>query len=159
MGEPGRGVEITYWRAVWQAAVDGRPDSIRALYPGASVDHYPFEAAPLDDDPAAREEMATRYAPARAVGNRMAGSRRRPVEDLVAEGPGTLSPATEQDSTGSGARTATGWAVMLERDLPDALAASKRAQVAFAVWDGARGEVGARKMRSVWVPIVMEAKR
>jgi hypothetical protein len=48
---------------------------------------------------------------------------------------------------------------MLERDLPDALAASKRAQVAFAVWDGARGEVGARKMRSVWVPIVMEAKR
>lgn len=158
MGEPGRPVEVTYWRAVWQASVDGRPDSIEALYPGASIDHYPFEAAPLEKNPAAQQAMAKRYAPARAAGNEMAGSRQRAVEDLVAEGPGTLSPAAKQESTGSGARTATGWSVMLVRALPAALGASKRSQVAFAVWDGARGEVGARKMRSVWVPIAMEGK-
>jgi hypothetical protein len=159
MGEPGRRVEITYWRAVWQAAVDGRPDSIQALYPGASVDHYPFEAPPLQNQPAARQDMEKRYAPARALGNEMAGPRQRPVEDLVAEGPGTLSPAARQESSGNGARTATGWAVMLARPLPPTLLAGKRTQVAFAVWDGARGEVGARKMRSVWVPIATEAKR
>jgi hypothetical protein len=159
MGEPGRQVEITYWRAAWQASVDGRPDSIRALYPGASVDHYPFEAAPLQKDPAAQQEMAKRYAPARAAGNELAGPRQRAVEDLIAQGPGTLTPAPTQESTGTGKRTATGWAVVLERRLSAELAAGKRSQVAFAVWDGARGEVGARKMRSGWVPIAAEGKR
>jgi len=158
MGEPGRQVEVTYWRAAWQAMVDGRADSIRALYPGASIDHYPFEAAPLEHDPQAQQEMMQRYAPARAAGNEMAGLRQRPVEDLIAEGPGTLSPAAKQESSGSGTRTATGWAVMLVRPLPPALSRGTRTQVAFAVWDGARGEVGARKMRSVWVPITTEAK-
>jgi hypothetical protein len=158
MGEPGRPVEVTYWRASWQAVVDGRPDTVRALYPGASVDHYPFEAPPLKDDPAAGQAMAKRYAPAVAAGNEMAERRTRPVEDLVAEGPGTLSPAPRQESTGSGKRTPNGWAVMLVRPLPESLAVGKRSQVAFAVWDGARGEVGARKMRSVWVPIAVEKK-
>jgi hypothetical protein len=158
MGEPGKAVEVTYWRADWQARVDGRPESIHALYPGASVDHYPFEAAPLEKDPAARQAMAKRYAPARAAGNEMAAVRERPVEDLIAEGPGTLSPAPKQESTGSGTRTPAGWAVVLARPLPAGLAAGKRSQVAFAVWDGARGEVGARKMRSVWVSIAMEGK-
>jgi hypothetical protein len=51
--------------------------------------------------------MAARYAPARAVGNEMAGPRERPVEDLIAEGPGTLSPAASQNSTGAACATAT----------------------------------------------------
>jgi hypothetical protein len=158
MGEPGRRVEITYWRAAWQALVDGRPDPIRALYPGATVDHYPFDAAPLADNPTAQQEMAKRYAPALAAGNDMAVPRQRPVEDLIAEGPGTLSPAAKQESAGSGTRTASGWAVVLVRPLPAPLAAGKRSQVAFAVWDGAHQEVGARKMRSAWVPIAVEAQ-
>jgi Ethylbenzene dehydrogenase len=156
MGEAGRRVEITYWRAAWQAIVDGRPDSIRALYPGASIDHYPFEAPSLAADSPAQRAMAKRYAPARAAGNDMAGPHQRSVQDLVAEGPGTLSPAPQQASSGSGTRTATGWAVMLVRPLPAGLAPGKRSQVAFAVWDGARGEVGARKMRSVWIPVTTE---
>lgn len=156
MGEPGRQVEVTYWRAVWQAAVDGRPDTIRALYPDASVDHYPFEAPALEKGSPAQREMERRYAPARAVGNDMAGPRQRPVEDLIAEGPGTLSPAAKQDSSGKGVRTARGWTVMLVRSLPAGFVPGKRSQVAFAVWDGARDEVGARKMRSVWVTIALK---
>ena len=158
MGEAGKRVEITYWRAAWQAMVDGRPDTVAALYPGASIDHYPFEAAPLQTDPAAQQEMAKRYAPARAAGNEMAGPRDRSVEDLIADGPGSLTRAENQRSTGSGKRTATGWAAMLVRVLPEAMAAGNRSQVAFAIWDGSRGEVGARKMRSAWVPIAVEGK-
>src|SRR5512143_3638171 len=37
MGEPQRPVEITYWRAFWQSTVDGREDSIKALFPNATV--------------------------------------------------------------------------------------------------------------------------
>jgi hypothetical protein len=157
MGEAGRAVEITYWRASWQASVDGRPDTIAALYPGASVDHYPFEAPPLDNNPAAQQAMALRYAPARAAGNDVAGPRQRAVEDLVAEGPGSLAPAKAQTSTGSGVRTPRGWAVVLARPLPASLSPGngQRSQVAFAVWDGAHDEVGARKMRSAWVPLAL----
>jgi len=93
MGEKGRPVEMTFWTAAWQATVDGRGDSIRDLYPNAAVDHYPFQAPALEKDPAGQREMAVRYAPALALGNRMAGPRDQPVQDLIAEGPGTVHPA------------------------------------------------------------------
>jgi DMSO reductase family type II enzyme heme b subunit len=159
MGEAGRGVEITYWRAAWQATVDGRGDTIRDLYPTATVDHYPFEAASLAAGSQAQREMQLRYSPARAVGNSMAGPRERPVEDLLAEGPGSLRPEPPTGSNGRGRRTRDGWSVVISRRLPAGLRPGARAQVAFAVWEGGRQEVGARKMRSGWIPLLLEAGR
>jgi hypothetical protein len=159
MGETGRPVEITYWRAAWQAMVDGREDTIKALEPGAAIDHYPFEAAPLEPGSPEQVAMATRYAPARALENPMAGPRDQPVEDLIAEGPGTLRPAAETRSTGRGARGPNGWTVALARPLPAGLGPGTRSQVAVAVWEGGHGEAGARKMRSVWIPITVEGKK
>lgn len=159
MGEAGRVVEISYWRAAWQAVVDGRPDNIQAVHPRASVDHYPFDAPPLPKGGDAQREMAARYAPARALGNHMAGPRERPVEDLIAEGPSTLSPAPKAVSDGRGRRTKTGWAVVITRPLPAGLAPGARTQVAFAVWEGAQQEAGSRKMRSGWVPLLLEAAK
>jgi DMSO reductase family type II enzyme heme b subunit len=156
MGEAGRPVEITHWRASWQAVVDGRPDSIAAIHPGAAVDHYPFEAPSLAEGSPEQAAMARRYAPARALGNRMAGPREKAVEDLVGEGPSTLRPAATTVSEGRGARDGGGWAVVLSRPLPEGLAPGGRTPVAFAVWDGRRGEVGARKMRTGWVPLLVE---
>ena len=156
MGEAQRPVEITYWRAFWQSMVDGREDSIKALFPNATVDHYPFEAASLQPGSEAQKEMAQRYAPARALGNDMAGPRKQPVQDLVAEGPGTIRPAPESRSVGRGTRAAQGWSVVLSRPLPKGLDPGSRTQVAFAVWQGEHQEVGARKMRSVWVPLLLQ---
>ena len=48
MGEKGKPVEITFWRASWQAAMEGRGDTIKDIYPGANVDHYPFQAPSLE---------------------------------------------------------------------------------------------------------------
>jgi len=156
MGEGGNGVEITYWRAFWQSSVDGREDTIKALYPGAAVDHYPFDAPPLEKGSEAQREAEKRYAPSRALGNPMAGPRDRPVQDLIAEGPGTIRPAAETKSDGRGVRTADGWAVVLQRPLPNGLTLGGRSQVAFAVWEGGHEEAGSRKMRSVWVPLALE---
>jgi DMSO reductase family type II enzyme heme b subunit len=156
MGETQRPVEITYWRAFWQSMVDGREDTIKALFPNATVDHYPFEAASLQPGSEAQREMALRYAPARELGNDMAGPRKQPVQDLVAEGPGTIRPAPETRSVGRGKHTDQGWAVVLVRPLPNGLDLGSRTQVAFAVWQGAHQEVGARKMRSVWVPLLLQ---
>jgi len=155
MGQPDKGVDITYWRSDWQASVDGRDDSIQALYPNATVDHYPFLAPSLEPGSDAQQQMARRYAPADAVGNRRGGRRQLAVEDLVAEGPGTLSPAAATTSVGRGVRTRTGWAVVITRKLPDGLSLRSRTQVAFAVWEGSAEEAGSRKMRSGWVGLSM----
>jgi DMSO reductase family type II enzyme heme b subunit len=159
MGEPGRPVEVTYWRAFWQAMVDGRPDTVAAIHPGASIDHYPFDAASLQPGSPEQQAMAKRYAPARALGNDMAGARTKPVEDLVGEGPSTLRPARETRSDGRGVRAGQGWTVVLARPLPKGVAPEARTQVAFAVWDGEHQEVGARKMRTGWIPLLVEGPR
>ena len=155
MGEPGRTVEIAYWNASRQALVDGRGQSIKDLYPNASVDHYPFEAKPLEKSPTSQQAMTTRYAPASAVGNPVAGSPVTPVQDLIAEGPGTLTSAPATTSRGKGSRTADGWAVVIVRTTPIAVT-SGRTNIAFAVWDGSHEESGARKMRTGWIPATFQ---
>lgn len=153
MGQAGRAVDIAFWRADWQASVDGRPDSLTSLYPNAYVNGYPFEAKPLAPGSPEQKEAATRYAPAQALGNRRVGPRAQPVEDMVAEGPGTIAPGDSMKSRGKGVRTATGWSVVIARPMPAGLAPNVRTNIAFAIWDGAAREVGARKMRTIWVPL------
>lgn len=156
MGGPGARVEIAYWNAGWQASVDGRGDRIQDVYPNASVDHYPFESAALTKDSPEQKEMAARYSPARALGNPVSGPHSAPVQDLLAEGPGTITPADQTTSRGKGERTKQGWAVVITRKLPAGLSAETRNQIAFAVWQGDRQEVGPRKMRTAWVPLAMQ---
>jgi hypothetical protein len=154
MGELGRAVEVTYWNAAWQATVDGgdAPKDLRLT----AVDHYPFEAKTLAKDPVAQSEMKARYAPAQALGNMMAGPRNSPVEDLIAEGPGTLRRAAELKSSGHGERTPSGWSVVISRPLPTGLSANAPTQVAFAVWRGDQQEVGAKKMRTGWITLAVK---
>lgn len=156
MGEVGKTVEISYWRADWQATVDGRADDIKALYPNATVDHYASESKSLENDPQAQAEVAARFAPARSLGNRRSGPRAQPVEDMIAEGPGTLSPAPNSVSKGKGVRTANGWAVVITRPMPAGFSNAAPSQIAFAIWEGAHTEVGARKMRTGWVPLILK---
>lgn len=157
MGEANRPVEVTFWRADWQAWANGRGDSIQDLYPNASVDHYPFRAAPLAGS-AGQQEMAKRYMPAQALGNRREGSRESAVEDLVADGPGTLRPEQGLGSHGKGIRTEDGWQVVVHRRLPAGLAPGTRTQVAFAVWEGSQGEAGSRKMRTGWISLLRQGE-
>jgi hypothetical protein len=155
MGEIGKPVEITYWSAVFQAMVDGRKDETQALYPHATVDHYPYQAAPLKPGSPPQQEMEKRYSPARALDNPMAGPRSVPIQDLLAEGPGTIRSAETTVSSGSGKYSEHSWTVILRRPLPSGAQAGGRVQVAFAVWDGSRQEVGARKMRTAWIPLAL----
>jgi DMSO reductase family type II enzyme heme b subunit len=159
MGQAGNGVAITFWRADWQATVNGRGDSIRDLYPNALIDHYPFEAPSLEKGSPAQQKLATQYAPAEGAGNRRGGTRTTAVEDLIAEGPGTLSPAPSTTSRGRGVRTPTGWSVVITRPLPAGLTPKSPSQIAFAVWEGSRQEAGARKMRTGWIPISIRGGR
>lgn len=158
MGQPGKPVQVTYWRADWQASVDGRGDTIRDLYPNAAIDHYPFQAKPLEANPQAQKEMEKRYAPARALGNARSGPRAAPVEQLAAEGPGTLAPAPSQGENGKGVYGQGAWRVVIRRKAPQGWGPGERTAVAFAVWQGSRQEAGARKMRTGWIGLLWRAR-
>jgi DMSO reductase family type II enzyme heme b subunit len=159
MGESGGAVQIAYWRADWQAWVNGRADDIKSIYPNAEVTHYPFNAQSLAKGSPEQKETSKRYAPAEAVGNRRQGARESAVESLLAEGPGTLSPNPALAVKGTGVYTEKGWAVMMVRPLPEGLAPKARTAVAFAVWEGSNQEAGARKMRSGWTPLALQEKK
>lgn len=159
MGDAAKAVDVTYWRADWQATLDGRGDTIRDLHSNASIDHYPFKAQSLEEGSSAQREMEARYAPARALGNARSGPRKTPVEDLTATGPGTLTPAAVTGSDGKGVRGKSGWSVVITRRWPADVKDGERTTVAFAVWQGARQESGARKMRTGWIPLVAREGR
>lgn len=155
MGQEGRRVRIAYWRAAWQ--VEGDP--LERLRPNATTDHYPYEAAAEGE----RERMETQYAPAKAVGNPMA---RRPegapVQPLIAEGYGTLSPDPDGSADGGGAWENDRWAVVVAVPLStatsEALRAGARTQIAVAIWNGGEGNVGSRKMRTAWISLSIEGE-
>ena len=161
MGEAAKAVHLLYWKALWQddaaRAAKGQ-DRVAALYPNATTDHYPFLANPV-----AKDEMARRYAPADAAGNPI--TRRAtaaPVQELVAEGYGTTTAAQAQKALGHGAWRQGRWLVTIARPLDEGdglprLSPGQKTFLAVAVWDGASRQAGARKMRSVWIPLVLQA--
>jgi hypothetical protein len=158
MGREGQSVQVTYWRADWQATVDGRGDTIRDLYPNASIDHYPHSAKPLEPGSAAQKEMETRYSPARALGHIRSGPRSVPVEDLVSNGPGTLAPGPSLGAKGAGRYGEQHWSVVISRRLPEGLGPEQRTHVALAVWQGSQQESGSRKMRTGWIPLLRRGR-
>jgi len=157
MGETGKAVVISLWRWGWQRRVDGEAYGVEALYPNAAIDHYPPEGA---KDPEVREKLEKAYNPPHAAGNAIAAPvMTSAVEDLRAEGFGTLAHLPEQRSSGRGVHRDGRWHVVIVRPLsaPGAAAPLRpgvMTSMAFAVWDGGKNHAGARKMRSIWVPVV-----
>jgi len=163
MGEKGKAVRIWYWKALWQddaaRARTGGGDRIASLYPNAAIDHYPYEASAT-----ARAEMENRYAPARAAGNPIAvRSNDSPVQVLVSEGFGNTTTAASQPARGHGTWSGGKWVTTVARPLRGGdelgdIASGKRSYIALAIWDGAHGHTGSRKMRSDWIPLVLDPK-
>jgi hypothetical protein len=74
MGESGGAVQIAYWRADWQAWVNGRADDIKSIYPNAEVSHWR-----RDHPNKKRPRSATPRRKPSAIAARERGSRRSKV--------------------------------------------------------------------------------
>lgn len=141
MGFLGR-VNIWHWKANWDQEVWGK-----VAEPPSQADFYPFENDPT-------------FYPARAVGNlRAERPRHTAVEDIVSEGPGSITAKEKQAVAGRGQWRNSRWSVVLARSLktPEAIdfqfVPRHRNRMAFAIWDGSRGEKGSRKSISEWVEL------
>lgn len=141
MGQANSGVNIWHWRADSNAGV---PHTAEEVSPNAVVD-IPQDA---DDD----------Y-PARVVGNPFAQAEPAVVQNLVAEGFGTLGPADEQIVEGHGDYDDKTWSVVYTRGLESdaatepAFVNGEDTDVAFAVWDGTNKDRNGQKSVSAFATL------
>ncbi len=125
MGQADQAVNIWQWRSVLQQDIPSLPD-------GGYVDLYPS----TDD----------LYYTARQAGNPLSQVDRSAVQNLVAGGFGTLDAADVEALQGNGSYDQGRWTVVFARpfqpdgELQPEFDESTAVDVAFAVWDGSKGE-------------------
>jgi mono/diheme cytochrome c family protein len=173
MGKEGSPINIWSWKAYRQLDVAAFKD-VDAIYRGMAVDWYPFErgAEPTTGDWNGHPPFiasAAAYDPTFLTGVGAGNPvsqvyRMTPVEDLNAEGFGTLTsqPAEGQNVQGYGVWAAGHWRVvfarqMVSKDRYDATFKSGGAvPIAFAVWDGAKKDRDGQKSVTTWYTLRLE---
>jgi hypothetical protein len=154
MGNPDGRVQILQWRADWQRELETGPTTMRDIYPNAyEADFYHEDHLPPAE--------AQAFRGAAGLGSPMSGPHETSVQDLVAEGFGSLTAREEQVARGSARHDGATWRVVITRPLAGdeasapSLTPGTRTQLAVAVWGGGSGEVGARKGWAGWVPLTV----
>lgn len=160
MGQSDRPVHIHLWKAAYQRQIELGDWNLRQAHPHASVDHYPFDAASGES----KEKMEKQYKIALASGNPISRNRTSSVDDLVANGYGKLAFLPQQNSMGWSQWQQGKWTVIISRPLSQDSSSKggfKPGQstfVAVGVWNGAEKQIGSRKMRTVWIPLILKGK-
>lgn len=165
MGETKTPVNLWYWKASRQMDLLAYQD-VEGVYPGMAPDSY-MASKPWkrEDDwrksheiPAAKDYDKT-FLTGLGAGNPVSNPNRTvPMEDLNAEGFGTLTTQDDksQNVRGAGVWQNGRWNVVFVRpmsspDKSDAkFAAGKPVPVAFAVWDGGKGDRNGQKSVTNW---------
>ena len=155
MGNGAAPVHIFHWRAQYQRDHEIGKPTMKDLYPNLSIDMYPMEYHdPGTADPAA--SAREQFSPGRAVGNPQSFPKTG-VDEIYAEG---FSTSSVQESAASGhADWQDGaWTLVIVRPLAreggSSFAPGDRTFAAFAIWQGGKGEVGARKCVTMsWTPL------
>lgn len=156
MGGPGQQLQVAQWKADWQADLEEGFRDLQHAYPNFWVDTYPYAiGGPPYSLPDAFPETARVYLPGWYVGNPFSDPLKvTAVEEGNAQGFGTLATQAQQDALGRGVHSGTGWSVVISRPLapsdPEDVPIDSGVVLAFALWDGASGDVGARKSVSSW---------
>lgn len=154
MGGPGLPVHILQWRATWERDVGDRVE-VEDVYPDAVHDVVPDDILP--------PEVARLYYPGREVGNPLSErTRTTTVEEIVAEGFGSVTALTEQRARGRGVHADGRWRVVLGFPMTrgsagEPLEPGSVWPVSFAVWRGDAGNRGGRKQYADWIELEVTA--
>lgn len=161
MGQGGKPVLILHWKADWQEDIDKGFMDVGRLYPNFWIDWYPFVTGePPYEITYWTNIEAQRYLTGWVLGNpRSQPVKRIAVEEQIAEGFGTLTTNFKQSAAGSGVYAEARWRVVIARPFsagdpndPD-WGPGRETTVAFAAWDGGKGEMGSRKAFSDWLTL------
>lgn len=162
MGDPQHRVQILHWKGLWQKDIDEHFQDVQDLHPNYWTDLYWFAGAGgarparLPDD--FSDPRSHPWLVAYSAGNPLSEfERQTPVEELTAEGFGTLTAHDRSASDGRGVWRDGAWSVVFTRPLhtDDPLDYQHwlggRGSVGIAIWDGSAGNVGGRKHWSNWI--------
>lgn len=160
MGQKEGAVQILYWKALWQKDIDEHFQDVQDVHPNFWTDLYWFAEGefPYPIPAAFKDKRSHQYFPAMVAGNPMSQfDRKTPVEELIAEGYGSLTHQPESVTVGRGVYKDGKWTVVFQRplktdDASDYQFTSDKGQLAVAVWQGAAANTGGRKHFSAWVP-------
>ena len=146
MGESKKPVMIMHWKAVWDEGVVDVPK----LYPNVQIDWYPEGDKGFNTVEGWRH--GKRYIVGYAANNPISTpTHPNGAEELMAEGFGTLTTSTVQNTKAKAVRTKEGWKVLLIRPFKGTgennpnWGTGKTTYVNFAIWDGGSSERGSRK--------------
>lgn len=161
MGKPGGRVLILHWKADWQEDIDKAFMDIPELYPNFWIDWYPFVTGEPPHGISHWSNLeAQRYMTGWVLGNpRSQPFKRVSVEEQTAEGFGSLTSNPSQSAAGKGVYDKGEWKVVIARPFASgdpndpAWGPGRPTTVAFAAWDGGKGEIGSRKSFSDWVTL------
>jgi len=160
MGMKDNPVHIFHWRAQYQRDQDRGKPEMRDLYPNMNPDMYPMEFTDAVTTAALTDANREQYSPGRAAGNPQSYEKTSAVDEIIAEGYGSSSVIHDRNSAGRGVWNKGEWTVVVVRPLVheggSTLNTGKPGFVGFAVWQGAKQEVGARKSVTMsWVPLAL----
>ncbi len=167
MGQLGSKVNIWMWKSERQADMEPVFQELDKIYPNIGIDSYPnFLRSPLEQPErhALTLESDPTYVTAWGAGNIVSDpTRKSSVEDLTAEGFGTLRarPPMDQSVDSMGVYSIGSYRVVFRRRLGSqgvdsvSLTPGSVVPVAFAVWNGSAGDRDGKKSVTIWQELVI----
>ena len=162
MGAAGASVNIWMWKSERQADLEPAFQELDKIYPNIGIDSYPNPTrSPLEQPvrSALTLESDKNFVTGWGAGNIVSDPQRKsPVEDLTAQGFGTLKarPKIEQKVDAKGVYGEGSYRVMFRRSLAPtgpgsaALEPGTTVPAGFAVWNGSAGDRDGKKSVTIW---------
>ncbi len=156
MGGKGNPVHLFHWRAQYQRDKEKGKPQMKDIYPNTSVDMYPME---FKEAPGGTPEQREKFSPGVAEGNPQSYTKEA-VDEIIAEGFSTSAVQAGHGSVAHGEWRGGEWTVVIVQPLSieggSSLKSGGGANIGLAVWQGGKGEVGARKCVTMqWTPVVI----
>lgn len=168
MGAMRAHVNIWMWKSERQADLESAFHDLETVYPNIGIDAYPnLMRSPLEQPMrnALTVESDPTFVTAWGAGNIVSDPlRNSPVEDLTAQGFGTLSarPKIDQIVEAQGVYSIGSYRVLFRRTLSGqgdqsvSLNPGRATPVAFAIWNGHAGDRDGKKSVAIWQELILE---
>ena len=163
MGEPKKPVHILYWKA-WRSRDQKTGfQTVKTAYPNMTVDMYNFDYSVKGDFTEKTQAEKDIFIAGKAAGNPLSIPHKEIIEELSAEGAGTLKSKNIENTSGEAEWKYDEWTVIFRRPLTVSdtgsvqFKAGEKMPVAFSVWEGSRLETAGRKAVSpAWAEVKIE---
>jgi hypothetical protein len=162
LGEKSKPINIWMWKSEVQADIEMPFHDLETVYPNLGIDSYPnLLRSPVEQSSrhALTLESDKTFVTGWGAGNIVSDPQRKsPVEDLTAQGFGTLRarPMIDQKVNAKGVYSSASYRVMFRRSLDPtgksavALRPGTVVPLGFAVWNGSAGDRDGKKSVTIW---------